>query len=288
MKKFVLWFAVIAIVVLSCCLFMACNVSTTTQHPYENADKYLIGSQTYEVAELSALNIDWTVGKVVLVQDENATNVTVVEENNLDDKKKVHSYLHDGVLEIKFWQSGLKDVVDEKDKRLTVTYKSVQQLSIILTSGVLNAEKLTGDSATIKITSGDIVVNDAEFASLSVKMTSGDIRFGTIKADTVSFAQTSGNTYARSLDVNTFTSKSSSGDLDVGFASANSVSIKMTSGSAKVGIPTNGATLTFKKTSGSFKSDLAYTVDGDKYVFGDGGCDMSIKITSGSVRIKQS
>ena len=98
--------------------------------------------------------------------------------------------------------------------------------------------------------------------------------------------QTSGNTVVRTLDVNTFTSKSSSGDLDVSFSSANNVSIEMTSGSAKVGMPTNGATLIFKKTSGSFKSDLAYTVDGDKYIFGDGQCDMSIKITSGSVRIK--
>ena len=296
---------IILVFVAVTCFGMTACISYTSQTRYDDADNYLAGSQTYDAADLTGLNIDWKKGKVVLVEDESATCVTVTEDNALSDEKKVHSYYHDGVLEIKFWKSGLRDQVSEKDKCVTIVYRSVHDLDIHMTSGDLIADKVTVERAKIEITSGEIDIKRVQANDCECKMTSGDIKLGEltsenvtlkltsgnlslgdVRAETVTHSQTSGNTRIQRMETGSFTSQSTSGDVDVSFARVQRVSLTMTSGDAEIGLPEGGATVSVAMTSGSFKTDLTYVVNMGKYIFGDGQCELGIKMTSGSVRIK--
>ena len=303
-KRFIEISLVFILLITALCVCTAC-VNSTKMETYGNAEKYLIGSQSYDVADITTLNIDWKMGKVVLVEDPNATGITVVEDNTLPDIKKVHSYYHDGILDIKFWQSGFRSTVLDKDKILTVTYCSVGKLNVVLTSGTLYAEKLNAENTSIIMTSGDIDIEDLKGNTIELTMTSGDLDIDSIecntfnhkmtsgncdidsiKAKSITMKQSSGNITVNKLDVDTFSSKSTSGDLNLSIERADNIDIFMTSGDAQIGIPSNGATVTVAKTSGSFKSNLDYVIKSGQYVFGEGQCAISIDMTSGSVRIK--
>lgn len=288
----------------TCCLLCACTGYTSISR-YDDADKYLVGSQTYENADLDELRIDWPKGQIVLVEDPNATCVTVTEENDLDDKKKVHSYYHDGILNVEFWRSGLRSNVDEKDKHLTVTYRSVRNLVVNtasstlkanvlhaenvdfkMTSGDIDVDRITCDRLTCEMTSGDIDVDKVDCDLFGLVMTSGDAHFAEITATNVSMSQSSGSITAHALNVDTFKSNSTSGELDASFVRADLIDVVLTSGSAVIGIPSGGATVDVASTSGSFRSDLTYSDVQGNYVFGEGKCEIGIEMTSGSVRIK--
>ena len=304
MKRiFIAIICVFALIVV--CFGLTACVGYTTQKRYDDEDKYLVGSQTYEATDLFRLNVDWTVGKVTLVEDDTTTCVTVTEENTLSADKKVHSYYHDGILDIHFWQSGLRGVVSEREKHLTISYPSVIDLWVEMTSGELVADKLTAERVSIKMTSGDIDIKKLQSVSFACQMTSGDLaidemeskeitfemtsgkgKFGSVKAETVTMSQTSGDIVVREMETKSFSSDSTSGDLDVAFTRVGRASITMTSGDTEIQLPENGATASIAMTSGSFKTDLPYVVDMGKYVFGDGECELGIKMTSGSLRIK--
>ena len=97
---------------------------------YPDADKYLVGTQYYD-GELKTLDIDWISGSVTLIQDETADQITVKEDNNLDDDRKVHSYFHDGILSVKYCKSGLRfGNVKSIDKQLFVTFPSLETLDL--------------------------------------------------------------------------------------------------------------------------------------------------------------
>jgi len=287
------------------CFGLTACMGYTTQKPYDDADKYLVGSQTYEVSELVRLNVDWNVGKVTLIEDETSTCVTLTEENALSDDKKVHSYYHDGVLDIHFWKSGLRDMVREKEKHLTITYPSVRDLRVEMTSGDVVADKLTAENVSIKMTSGDVDIKKLQSVSFACRMTSGDLaidemeskeitfemtsgkgKFGSVNAETVTMSQTSGDIVVREMETKSFSSDSTSGDLDIAFTRVERASVSMTSGDTEIKLPEKGATASIAMTSGSFKSDLPYVVDMGKYIFGEGECELGIKMTSGSLRIK--
>ena len=322
MKKLFCLLTVAMMAVTACFGLCAC-MGYRTVAEYEDADKYLAGPQTYDVADLDELYIDWPAGQVVLVEDPNATSVMVAEENNLSEKKKVHSYLKDGVLNVKFWQSGLRSVAKETDKVLTITYRSVRNLSVQSSSATVRAATLDVERVTFEMTSGDVEIGNVTCNTIVCEMTSGDMdfkeivcdkftckmtsgelnvkqiaaessvefsmssgeaKFSEILAKNTSVAQTSGNITISAADVEAFSSRSTSGSLNASFTHADKIDVVLTSGDAEIGIPASGATVAV--AGGKPKSDLAYSVKSGKYIFGDGSCEVAIEMTSGSVRIK--
>lgn len=304
MKRILVIICVVVVLSVLCFGLTAC-MGYTTQKCYDDADKYLVGSQTYDATDFVRLNVDWTIGKVTFIEDDTLTCVTVEEENSLSNGKKVHSYYHDGVLDIRFWESGLRDYVSERDKHLTITFPYVRDIRVEMTSGDLVADKLTVESATIKMTSGDIDINMLQADSFTCHMTSGDLfvkeevskeitfemtsgkgKFGSVQAEKVSISQTSGDIVIGDMATDTFFADGTSGDVEVAFSRVDKASFSMTSGDAEIKLPEGGATASVALTSGSLKTDLPYTVDFGRYIFGEGKCDLGIKMTSGSVRIK--
>ena len=234
---------------------------------YADADKYLVGSQDYE-GELKDLDIDWVSGSVALIEDSSASKISIKEENELPDEQRVHSYFHDGTLNIKYWASGYRNFSFRTPiKNLVVTYPSLENIKVNITSGVLVSESLTAKSATFRLTSGKIVLK-------------------AIKADSLKANMTSGTTEIDDLDVKEGSFGCTSGTYLIKKSQAESLSFDMTSGKIDLAIPENGATIDFHKTSGSYHSDKEYTTVDKKFVYGEGTTQIKIRVTSGAVYIR--
>ena len=243
-------------------------VSCTSMTSYADADKYLIGSQTY-TGELKTLDIDWISGQVTLIEDSTATSISVVEENDLPDEKKVHSYFHDGILNIKYWESGLRArFIDSSQKHLYVTYPSLENLDVDLTSGKLATGKITAKT-------------------VNVDLTSGSMDFDGITCDTINADLTSGSITINNLETGTGEFDCTSGSITIQHSKADSLSFDLTSGKIDLTIPEKGATVKFNKVSGSYHSIREnYTKNDNKYVYGDGSCQIKISVTSGKAYIR--
>ena len=275
---------------------------------YENADKYIFGSQTYEEA-VNNISIDWVSGKLNLVEDESITGVKIEEENELEAEAKVHSWFNNGDLDIKFFKSGYRCAFDpDKDKVLTVTYHpGLTSLSVSLTSGSLNSNNIRSEKVNIALTSGSIAIGDVyALTDVNIAATSGELDTGKINADTVNLSLTSGAATIRGINAKNVSSKSTSGKMIIGesnvatlassftsgefrakFISAESVDVKGTSGSIEITLPEEGGVVHATKTSGSIKIERTdyHTYDGD-YLIGTGDGKYNLNITSGSITVK--
>lgn len=273
------------------------------QSKYEDADNYVIGEKTYK--DVKEINVDWILGDINIIQVNNTDTVAITESGELEDAKKVHTYFSDGILSVKFWESGLKSFVKASDKSLTLVIPTLDKLNIKMTSGQIISEDivLNGDFE-LSMTSGEIKVNTIVSQNFNLKMTSGDIELTSIKANDVDIQLTSGDVEISDIEANNvnvkFTSgdvdisqisakdcnvKMTSGDLDLGFNYAEKINIEGTSGSYDVKLPEN-ATLIVDKVTGSFKSKRDGNFVDNKYIFGSGLCYVKIKYTTGSLVIR--
>ena len=272
----------ITVAIAATCLTGCINFGGT----YANADKYLVGTQYYD-GELTTLDIDWNQGKVTLIQDETAEHITVREDNELPDGKKVHSYFVDGTLYVKFCESGyIYTNVFSQDKQLFVTFPKLENLDLDISSGEAVIGKIDGKKIDVKVTSGDIKIEQATAETFICHTTSGKINIGDVTCDTFTSKTTSGTITVDSLNTKEGTMKSTSGSITANVKTADKLTINITSGNLDLTLPEAGATVKLHKTSGSFKSTREHTEDKGTYIFGDGSCAVSIDITSGNVVIR--
>lgn len=243
----------------------ACNGRVKMGH-YADADKYVVGSQTYEGA-VNNINIDWISGEITLIEDESINGVKIEEVNELNDKEKVHSYFHDKTVDIKFMESGLSAVINKEDKKLTVTYHpGLENLNIDLTSGTINADKLTVNKIVLDYTSGKCVVGEAICETFNCDFTSGSLEIS-------------------SLDVKNYKCKYTSGNIMTRFHSLENADIDFTSGRAILSTPEKGATISVDKTSGKLEVKREHVDQDGKIVIGDGSAIIDIDFTSGEVYV---
>ena len=304
MKK--AWIVVGAMLVVCLCVLMlvGCD-SYTKQEKYDNAEAYSTGTQVYE-GELTELNVDWILGQINLVEDENATNITVVEENELPSKQKVHSLFSDGVLNVKFWESGYRAKIEGKYKKVTITYPSVTRIRINTVSADVTGNALQAESLDVETISGDVTLSSARIGSIRVKSVSGDVKTGaivgqTFKRETVSgeseiatlntrtatFESVSGDVKIPACTVETFSHETTSGDCTLGLVAASTVAFKSVSGDLDATLPLVGATVTFRTTSGDLNTTNSYARSGNTYTFGVAPvCSIRADTTSGDVTIR--
>ena len=235
---------------------------------YKDADKYLVGDQTYQ-QEINVLDIDWVSGSVTLIEDSSIQGVKVEEVTTLtSEKEQVHSYLNDGELKIKFFASGYhRSGFSSFKKDLTVTYKpGLSKINIDLTSGSLKADSITTNSFNLDVTSGKSSIGLLTSESTNIDLTSGDVEIGTV--------------VGKDLDVD-----ATSGSIDIGFNYIEKASFDMTSGDIKMTLPLDGGKVKVSKTSGSVTTYRDCTINGNTYTFGTGIADINVSMTSGKVKI---
>ena len=245
--------------------------SCTNYGTYADADKYLVGDQTY-TGVLKELDIDWVSGQVTLIEDITSLEIKIVEESDIEliEAEKVHSYFNEGVLKIKYWESGhTSHSFIPKNKHIYVTYPALEKLTVDLTSGKFDSKKVTASDIKVNLTSGSVDLDEVVCESMITNVTSGSVNIDKITC----------NTYEANL---------TSGSVTIGASIANEMTFKVTSGNVDLTIPESGATVSFTKTSGSLRLDRQdYTRNADgQYVYGDGLCKVRIKVTSGKAIIR--
>ncbi len=254
---------------------------------YADADKYLVGSQTYE-GVLETLDIDWLAGRIELISDESINGMKIVEENDLPDGDKVHSYYHDGILNVKFMESGRRSSFDPAQKKLLLTYNptEIKKIGIALTSGTLVAPKIVAkESVIITMTSGNSSFEGIEAPNVSVTFTSGSFTCKELKTPKALLNATSGDMNINNIDADEFNADITSGSMTFSFSRFVNSKLKMTSGNMNVTLPSDGGKVTVSKTSGSVSTSRECTISGDLYTFGTSESKMNINITSGKVTL---
>ena len=245
--------------------------SCTYYGTYADAEKYLAGDQTY-TGELKELDIDWVSGQVTLVEDTTSAEIKITEESDVElvEAEKVHSYFNEGILKIKYWESGHKShSFVSRNKHIYVTYPSLEKLTVDLTSGKFDSKKVTASEIKVNLTSGSVDLDEVVCETMVTNITSGNVNIDKITC----------NTYENNL---------TSGSVTIGASTANEMKFSVTSGKVDLTIPDNGATISFTKTSGSIRLDRQdYSRNDDgQYVYGDGACKVRIKVTSGKAIIR--
>ena len=306
MKNIILWTCLIFVVVAAALLLCGC-VSVVTFNTYENADKYEAGNKTFG-SDVKKVEINWCCGEIKIVKS-SASSVSVCESGDADlpEEKRVHTYLDGDVLKIQFWKSGLSSSVDSDKKHLTVELPDGVDIKINNTSAVISAEALNTDNVEIITASGGISVGNISSCNVRVVSTSGGISIESISSDDANIISTSGRIQIENADIaDVFDCGSVSGSVNVGSLKALQVDISSNSGSINIGADvcdkidigtTSGsvditladgidASVEYSSTSGSIKIEKEFYKSGNKYIIGNGGCDISVGSTSGSLKIR--
>lgn len=249
--------AVAAVLIAVFCLLTGCvkvrnSVSTPVSYKYGNSDKYIAGNGSIQTSQVKNLDIDWVSGSVSVIQG-SGSEVRFYEEykGTVDDDFVMRWYLDGTTLKIRYRKAGTL-VGDISDKHLTVEVPS----NLILSN--LDVDYVSCDV--------NVQANAVNYAFDGV---SGSLN---LKADT-----------PRIVDIDTV-----SGSLNMEFARCpDKLEIDAVSGNATVIIPsTSGYSASFDSVSGSFKSSIPMTIDGKRYIAGDGKSDFSFNSVSGSVEIR--
>ena len=255
---------------------------------YSDADKYLIGNQTYSES-ISSLDIDWLSGKLTLVEDETIQGVKIEEETDLTNEKElVHSYLKDGELKIKFFASGHRKMGFTSFKKdLTVAYHpGIAIIEIDITSGYLNAESITADKINIELTSGSSKIGTIISKDIGIDFTSGNMTIENVATDNFDAEMTSGDMTVTHINANTFDADMTSGDIKVGFDDISEASFDITSGKIDMTLPSSGGKVKVDKTSGRVNAIRQCSVDNNLYKFDDGIANIKVNMTSGTLTIR--
>ena len=319
MKK---WMCGLMIIML-CLTFCACGFTASASYP--NADKYTVGNFTYDAASVDTVEINWTSGRVELMEADGAALNVTEKTDNLTDDQLMRWWLDGKTLRIQYWKSGYTGTLNNAQKRVTVEIPKDITLTVHVTSG----EIITGDhrlkTAALEATSGEIKLGAVNADEITLQATSGELHAGPLRAakqitmictsgkieidnamaDAVTLQSTSGAIVSGPIDAKEFTVNCTSGDIKLDAVKAENAKVRSTSGDVKLGVYQCG-TVSIGSTSGDVTLTPVHgagmTVDystnsgslngkgGEKKyheVIGDGLSPVTVNTSSGDLRLKE-
>ena len=278
-------------------------------YTYQNADKYTAGDRTI-TDKIDKIDIDYLSGDIKF--DATETDAVAIKETTnktIDDKMKVHSWVNEGTLYVRFCTSGKRMDFTNIDKNLEITIPAdtnLNELKVEISSGSFTGKGINADSVNVTASSGDIDVNGTA-DKINLVASSGDIKL-TQKGDSseVEMEASSGHVTADVENINKVDVTTSSGDVvfngkkikEVN-ATASSGEAKYTfdeapgkssftssSGDIKIYVPEKSdITVVSTHSSGEFDDELPFGKEGEKYVCGSGTNKMDITTSSGDQKI---
>ena len=294
MKKAKMAVALLSAVGMALCL-AGCRVSNhaggLSDISYADSEQYTAGAA--ELSEtVEQIDIHWPVGSVtVKPHGENTVSFSEESASELTEDARLHYWLDGTVLHIQLCQAG-KWRLDEMEKELTV----------------LVPDDLTLAEVEVNTLSAPICLDGIQANKLTADTTSGDMRFtgcavteavntstisSTLEADftqplgAFSGSSTSGSFQISAAAIESFSATSISGSVGLSIEEApKALDIQTTSGNIDLTLPEEASfTLDYNATSGDLTSDLPYTIEGGRYIFGDGTSEYVIGAISGDVQI---
>lgn len=227
--------------------------------------------------DITALDINWTSGEVeILVTSGNTVSLMERVEHGTSASYAMSVSEQDGVLKVRYVEDEFLTLPNLPAKKLVVhlpreVAESLTEVSFSSVSADFDVDPLTvKEKFTFSSVSGDLETDfiTAEGVDAEVSTVSGKIELDG------SFRQVSG--------------ESTSGELDLTLRTCPEViSLVSVSGNVDVEMPRNaGFTLNYDTVSGDLECDFAGKRSGEKFICGDGGCEISVSTTSGDLKIE--
>lgn len=261
--------------------------SCTTISAYPDGAKYISGNKEYQV-NIHSIDVDWINGNITFVEDVNIEGVKIEETTNLTNpKEKVHTYVDNGELKIKFFASGhtCKSISYTKD--LVITYNpGIKEISAEIIDGEIFAQSLTADEVELDSISGNIDIQNIKAKQVDIESTSGNIEIDNIVATSFEIDNISGTTKLSDIHAKTFEAEFVSGNSDVKFSSIDNAAFDSVSGNIDLTLPSDGGSVKINKTSGKVTTLRECTFSNNTYIFGTGSALIDVEITSGNVTIQ--
>ncbi len=272
-------------------LLTGCSFGMRTSYVYANGDQYVAGDR--EISEkIDTLDIDYVSGDVML--ETSSSDKIVIRETSLkelDDKRKVHTWVEGSVLHVRYCASARKLDLNRLGKKLTIELPSDMELGDIdlkVASGDVKANCGAGN-INVHSASGNIsFVQKGNSSDIELSTASGDVDFKAENADKITVSAASGNIDIYALDAKEVESATSSGETNVSFARVPKTSnISGTSGDITIYLPENpDVTASFKATTGDITYKQAFTKSEGIYVCGNGSNEMNAHTVSGDISIE--
>lgn len=245
---------------------------TPTEALYTGSD-YILPEGT----EITALDIDWISGEVeILVTSDSDILVREQPEHETSYSYAMVVTEQDGVLKVRYVEDELLTLPNLPAKKLVVHLpremaESLTEVSFSSVSADFDVDPLTvREKFAFSSVSGDLETDfiTAEGVDAEVSTVSGKISLDG------SFRQVNG--------------ESTSGEINLTLRTCpEKVSLVTVSGKADVELPRDaGFTLSYDTVSGDLECDFAAKRNGEKFICGDGGCEISVSTTSGDLKIE--
>lgn len=285
--------AVLLIISLSAVLLSGCQLGISigigdyvTGESYPNAEAYPTGAFTYEADKVKSVEIYWHSGEVEIVESDSAELNVHESGGELPEETAMHYFLEDGVLRIRFCESGAKIRVNPQDKHLTIEVPKGIDLSIHTTSAPIKADTLEQNSILISAHSGRTELGTAEAESINLSSSSGSIRADSISVQTLKCNTSSGLVQIDDLKADTADLDTSSGAVELGLSAISQLDVHTSSGRTVLHLPENGAEIAYTASSGKLHTTETFERKGDLYVFGKGESKIIVSSSSGNLKIQ--
>lgn len=269
----------VLILVLIVSLLGAClgiTVSSFIEGEYEQINGSVASSGSVPAQEVNDIEIQWVSGSIT-VQPGDVQNIQFSENSGLSsDDQMVWSHSGDRLI-IQFCKPQFNITmfgnISTPAKDLVITVPRdwfCDELEIDSVSAQINVSHLSAREADLVNVSGLCKLQDCSITDFNAETISGNVVF---------------NGQTTTMEIN-----SVSADCTAKLESIPSnVDLESVSGDLTLTLPTEcGFTMELDSVSGELISEFATTVKSDRYISGDGSCEITADTVSGDVRIQKS
>lgn len=261
-----------------------------TTYTYADADRYTPGNGSFKKDKVKNVDVNWVSGNIT-VEEHDSDEIVFSEENEeIDEKYKMHYYLQGDTLRIQFCQSTRWDFFRRTPaKRLTVKIPKgyvFNELKVDATSSKTDVSNVNAKKIDVETVSGQLDISDVKADTLELETVSGSLAVKNAKADKVKFNSVSGKVGVNG-DFVEVDGESVSGGIQV--QSKNRIAkakLEAVSGSVTLKIPElKGFSAKHESVSGSFNCEFPTTNSKKRVEYKDGSAEFDFETVSGSINI---
>ena len=228
---------------------------------YVGAETYTAGNFTYAAADVRAVAVSWVGGSVTLAAGTGDV-LHAAENGTLTDAQQMRWRIKDGVLEIMYCASGYAGLFPPQSKQLTLEIPAGAAVTVDSVSASVRGTALTAGDIGLSTVSGSVSLTDTAAEKIRLGSVSGAVGGAGLTCDAANVETVSGS-------------------VRLGLSACGAADINTVSGSVRLSVPTAlGATFRYETVSGNLHCD-DYRVTGDRCIYGNGNCAVSVETVSG-------
>lgn len=266
-KSVILISVVLALMIIS---FSGCSGSMS--YVYDNASKYSAGDRDI-TDKIENIEIDYLTGTVTIVGGASDTiSIKETSDKKLEEKQKVHTYVDDDTLYVKFCASSNRINFDSIEKDLVIYIPDnikLEDVSVSATAADFSSGGIVVEDMEVNTASGDVSV-DSPCEKLTINVVSGSVDVNTHDVEKMSVNVVSGSSKFVFSDI------------------PEKAEVGTVSGNVDIYIPEkSNVTIDANTKSGDVDCSIDSEKKGSKYIIGDGDNKIDLETISGDINIKR-